>query len=214
VLGDLVGRRVSPKQPDPAAARAVPIRGDVVATGMTVLPWRQRSVVFSTPVFPTQVWVVARAASPIQPIRPSGRLQDDITAVKALLRGRAVLGVAETCLEPSLYGLERTGARIELRKLRLDEVAPALIQGDGDLALLDVADAMVALQRFPGKIKVIGPVSEVQDMSVAFRADAPKLREAFERFLEEARRDGSYDALVQTYYPEAPVYFQGFFARR
>lgn len=213
-IADLTGRRVSPRQPDPAAARAVPIRGDVVATGMTVLPWRRRSVAFSSPVFPTQVWVVARAASPIQPIRPSGRLQDDIVTVKALLRGKAVLGVAETCLEPSLYGLERTGARIELRKLRLDEVAPALIQGDGDLALLDVADAMVALQRFPGRIKVIGPVSETQDMSVAFRPGSPRLREAFERFLQESRRDGSYDALVQAYYPEAPVYFQAFFARR
>ena len=213
-IPDLIGRRVSPRQPDPRAARPVPIRGDVVATGMTVLPWRARSVAFSRPVFPTQVWVVARASSPLAPIRPTGRLADDIAAVKVLLRGRAVLGVADTCLEPSLYGLERTGARIELRKLRLDEVAPALIQGDGDLALLDVADAMVALQRFPGKVKVIGPVSETQAMSVAFRPGAPRLREAFERFLAESRRDGSYDALVQAYYPEAPVYFRDFFARQ
>jgi ABC-type amino acid transport substrate-binding protein len=213
-IADLTGRRVSPRQPEPDAAKPAPVRGDVLATGMTVLPWRKRSVSFSSPVFPTQVWVVARAASPVQPIQPSGRLHDDIAAVKALLRGKAVLGVAETCLEPSLYGLERTGARVELRKLRLDEVAPALIQGDGDLALLDVADAMVALQRFPGRIKVIGPVSETQFMSVAFRPGSPRLREAFERFLAESRRDGSYDALVQAYYPEAPVYFQDFFARR
>jgi ABC-type amino acid transport substrate-binding protein len=213
-IPDLTGRRVSPRQPDPGAARAVPIRGDVLATGMTVLPWRTRSVAFSSPVFPTQVWVVARAASPVAPIKPAGRLSDDIAAVKALLRGKAVLGVAETCLDPSLYGLERTGARLELRRLRLDEVAPALIQGDGDLALLDVADAMVALQRFPGKVKVIGPVSETQQMSVAFRPGARQLREAFEQFLAASRRDGSYDALVQAYYPEAPVYFREFFARQ
>lgn len=212
-IPDLSGRRVSPRQPDPSAAPAVPIRGDVVATGMTVLPWRTRSVAFSSPVFPTQVWVVARAGSPVAPIKPSGRLQDDISAVKALLREKAVLGVAETCLEPSLYGLERAGARIELRKLRLDEVAPALIQGDGDLALLDVADAMVALQRFPGKVKVIGPISTTQHMSVAFRPGSPRLREAFEQFLAASRRDGSYDALVQAYYPEAPVYFRDFFAK-
>ncbi len=213
-IPDLTGRRVSPRQPDPAAARAVPIRGDVLATGLTVLPWRARSVAFSSPVFPTQVWVVARAASPIAPIKPAGRLADDIATVKALLRGKVVLGVAETCLDPSLYKLEQTGARLELRKLRLDEVAPALIQGDGDLALLDVADAMVALQRFPGKVKVIGPVSETQQMSVAFRPGARQLRAAFEQFLAEFRRDGSYDALVQAYYPEAPVYFREFFARQ
>src|SRR5512138_935290 len=93
IIPDLTGRRVSQKVPDPEAARPAPIRGDVVATGMTVLPWRTRSVAFSTPVFPTQVWVVARASSPVQPIQPTGRLQDDIAAVKALLAGKALLGV-------------------------------------------------------------------------------------------------------------------------
>ena len=210
---DLVGRRVTPRAPDPDAARPTPIRGDVIATGMTVLPWRARSVVFSTPVFPTQVWVVARAASPVAPIQPSGSLPRDIAAVKALLGGKALLGVPDTCLDPALYQLERTGARLELKRLRLDEVAPVVIQGEGDLALLDVADAMVALQRFPGKLKVIGPVSPPQTMAVAFRHGAPKLREAFERFLAEARRDGSDEALTAKYFPEAPVYFRDFFDR-
>lgn len=213
VIADLTGRRVSQRVPDPEAARPAAIRGDVVSTGMTVLPWRTRSVAFSTPVFPTQVWVVARASSPVQPIQPTGRLQDDIAAVKALLAGKALLGVPATCLDPSLYALERTGARLELRQLRLDEVAPAVIQGEGDLALLDVADAMVALQRFPGKLKVIGPVSPRQTMAVAFRPSSPRLREAFEAFLAEARKDGTYDALIATYFPEAPVYFRDFFAK-
>ena len=214
VLGDLTGRRVSPQRPDPESARAVPIRGDVVATGMTVLPWRARSAAFSSAVFPTQVWVVARADSRLSPIQPSGRLLDDIAAVKALLSGRTLLGVPDTCLDPSLYKLEGTGARALLRRLRLDEVAPALIQGEGDLALLDVADAMVALQRYPGKMKVIGPVSVPQSMAVAFRRDAPRLREEFESFLAEIRRNGTYDELIATYFPEAPVYFRDFFAQR
>ncbi len=213
VIPDLTGRRVTPRAPDPSRARPAPIRGDVISTGMTVLPWRERSVAFSTPVFPTQVWVVARATSTAAPIQPTGRLQVDIASVKALLAGRTVLGVPDTCLDPALYALDRTGARLELKQLRLDEVAPALIQGEGDLALLDVADAMVALQRFPGQLKVIGPVSDVQMMAVAFRRSSPGLRQAFEAFLAEARRDGSYDALVHAYFPEAPVYFRGFFAR-
>jgi ABC-type amino acid transport substrate-binding protein len=213
VISDLTGRRVSQRAPDPEAARPAPIRGDVIATGMTVLPWRARSVAFSSPVFPTQVWVVARATSPIAPIQPTGRLQDDIAAVKALLAGKALVGVPDTCLDPALYALERTGAKLELKQLQLDEVAPAVIQGEGDLALLDVADAMVALQRFPGKLKVIGPVSSRQTMAVAFRPASTRLREAFEAYLAEARRDGSYDALVATYFPEAPVYFRDFFSK-
>jgi ABC-type amino acid transport substrate-binding protein len=212
VLPDLTGRAVTAAAPDLGGAARVAIRGDVVATGLTVLPWRGRAVAFSTPVFPTQVWVVARADAPVQPIKPSGSLERDIAAVRALLDGRALLGVAATCLDPGLYGLERTRARIVLKKVRLDEVAPILIAGEGDLALLDVADAMIALQKWAGKLKVIGPISPRQEMAVAFRRDAPALRDAFETFLAEARGSGAYDALVRKYFPEAPTYFPEFFA--
>ncbi len=148
----------------------------------------------------------------MRPIAPTGKLEGDVGAVKAALRGRSVIGVSNTCLDPALYQLDRTGARLQLRKLRLDEVAPALINGDSELALLDVADAMIALQRFPGRLKIIGPVSSRQEMAAAFRRGSPRLREAFDAFLAEARRDGTYDALIRTYFPEAPVYFPDFFA--
>jgi ABC-type amino acid transport substrate-binding protein len=211
-LPDLVGRKVSAGAPDPDTAQSVAVRGDILATGLTVLPWRARAAAFSEPVFPTQVWVVARAASPVRPITPTWTLSGDIRAVKAALRDRSVIGVANTCLDPALYQLDRTGASLQLRKLRLDEVAPALINGDSELALLDVADAMIALQRFPGKLKIIGPISTRQEMAAAFRKSAPRLREAFDAFLAETRRDGTYDALIRTYFPEAPVYFPDFFA--
>jgi ABC-type amino acid transport substrate-binding protein len=211
VLSDLTGRRVSPTA-DPAQAEPAPVRGDVVATGLTVLPWRESVVSFSSPVFPTQVWVVARAESKVQPITPSKIIQQDIGAVKALLDGRTVLGVANTCLDPALYQLERTKARLLLKNARLDEIAPMVIHGEAELALLDVADAMIALQKWPGKVKVIGPISVRQTMGVAFRQDAPRLREAFETFLADAKRDGTYQRLVRSYFPEAPLYFPDFFA--
>jgi ABC-type amino acid transport substrate-binding protein len=211
-LPDLVGRKVSASAPGPEQAPPARIRGDVLATGLTVLPWRARSVAFSAAVFPTQVWVVARADSPVRPIAATGVVARDIDAVKVALRGRSLLGVSNTCLDPSLYRLDATGASIHLRKLRLDEVAPALINGDSDLALLDVADAMVALQRFPGRLKIVGPVSDRQEMAAAFRKGSPRLREAFDAFLAETRRDGSYAALVRAYFPEAPVFFPEFFA--
>ena len=212
VLPDLTGRRVSPALADLESAAPVPIRGDVVATGLTMLKWRASVISFSSVVFPTQVWVMARAESPVQPIKPSPSLPQDIGRVKALLDTHTLLGIANTCLDPTLYGLEKTKARLAVRKVRLDEIAPLLIQGEAELALLDVADAMIALQKWPGKIKVIGPISERQEMGVAFRKDAPRLHEAFEAFLAEARRDGTYRRLVQKYFPEAPIYFPDFFA--
>jgi ABC-type amino acid transport substrate-binding protein len=212
-LSDLTGRRISPASPRLEDAAPAPVRGDVLACGVTILPWRERVAAFSTPVFPTQVWLVARAGSSLAPIVPSGSLHADIEAVRALLRGRMVIGVPGTCLDPSLYALGRTRIRYLHRDARLDEVAPMLIQGDAELALLDVADAMLALQKFPGALKVIGPVSERQRMGVAFRRGAPQLRAAFEAFLAEIRRDGTYDRLVAAYFPEAPVVFPDFFGK-
>ena len=122
------------------------------------------------------------------------------------------MGVPSTCLNPTLYQLEKTKAQLVVKNVRLDEIAPRVIHGETELALLDVADAMIALQKWPGKVKVIGPMSPRQKMGVAFRKDSPHLRDAFEAFLADAKRDGTYKRLIRTYFPEAPVYFPDFFA--
>ena len=187
-------------------------RGDIIANGMTVLPRRAQVVDFSSPVFPTQVWVVARADSPVHPIRPSGSLSRDIGSVKKLLRGHTLFCVPGTCLDPALYGMEKTGAVVKMPGVEApDELAPAIIKGKAEMSLLDVPDVLVALQKWPGKIKVIGPISDMQEMAAAFRKESPLLRAAFNRFLEQCRKDGTYDRLVRKYYPYAPEYFPEFF---
>jgi len=98
VVGDLTGKKVRPKGEEVEVIGEVPIKGDMVASGMTILAWREKVVDFSTPVFPTQVWLVARADSSLKPVKPSGRLDRDIGRVKALLRGRPVLGKLDTVL--------------------------------------------------------------------------------------------------------------------
>lgn len=196
VVPDLLGRRTSGRAPDPA-------RGDVVASGRTLLPWRSRAVAFSAPILSIQVWVVAVAGSEVQPVRPSGSLEQDVAAVRASLAGRRLLGLAGTCLDPALHRLARAGALPRRLGLPVDELAAALIQGEGELALLDVAGAMAALRRYPGRIKVIGPASSPQAVVAAFRPGAPQLRAAFDLFLAEARRDGTLDRLVERYFPEA-----------
>ena len=149
----------------------------------------------------------------MRPIRPGAKVEDDIAAVKALLAGRKLLGVPSTCLDPSLYRLQETRAKLVLKNVKLDEVAPALIEGGGELALLDVADAMIALQKWPGALKVIGPLSPRQEMGVAFRRGAPALKASFDAYLAAARRDGTYDRWVKAYFPEAPTFFPEFFRR-
>ena len=214
VISDVSGQRIERKGDEVRAVGETPVRGDVIANGLTILPWREKAISFSRPVFPTQVWLVARSDSPLKPIQPSGDIKKDIAAVKALLRGRDVLGKAKSCLEPSLYGLAETGANVRLFPGKLNELAPAIIKGDAELTILDVPDTLIALEKWPGQIKVIGPISPKQEMACGFAKTSPQLRQAFEEFMEKCRKDGSYDRLVRKYYPGIHQYYPEFFAAK
>src|SRR5271157_1527672 len=162
VIGDLTGSKVAPKGSGVEILGKVQVRGDLIANGMTVLPWRQEVAAFSEPTFPNQVWLVARSDSPLKPIKPGKDLQRDIVAVKKLLKSRTLLCKAKTCLDPSLYNLEPTGPQFKYFEGSLNEMVPALLNRKAEIALLDVPDALVALQKWPGKIKVLGPISTMQ----------------------------------------------------
>jgi len=211
IIADLTGQKVRLSGDNVETVGDAPVRGDLIANGFTVLPWRQKVVAFSSPTFPTQVWLVARADYDMRPITPSGDIDSDIGAVKQMLRGVSVLGISNTCLDPSLYHIGSLGAVEELFPGRLNELAPALIAGKADTTLLDVPDALIALEKWPGQIKVIGPVSAEQTMAVGFRKDAPELLNAYNRYLEKAKADGTYIRLVKNYYPAVFGYYPDFF---
>ncbi len=212
VIGDLSGKRVKAVGADIEILGDTPIKGDVIANGFTQIAWREKIVDFSTPVFPSQIWLMARADSPVRPIVSTGDVGKDIEVVKALIKEKSVLGVANTCLEPSLYQLKETGAEVRLFNGNLNEVAPAIMNKDAETSILDVPDALVALEKWPGELKVIGPISQRQFMGCAFRKDSIKLREAFNAFLEQCKKDGTYLHLVQKYYPAVFDYYKEFFA--
>jgi len=211
VIGDLTGKKVRAKGDGIEVVGEVPIKGDIIANGFTILPWRKKIVDFSTPTFPSQIWLVAKADSPLKPIVPQSVVEKDIAAVKALLKGRTLMGKASTCLDPTLYNLRFSGAKIKLFPGSLNDLAPAVIQGEAEVTLLDVPDALVALEKFPGKIKIIGPITEKQYMGSAFAKNSPELRDAFNKFLEKAKKDGTYLALVRHYYPKVFTYYREFF---
>ncbi len=216
ILRLLLGKDVVRNGSEVKLTGEYPVEGDMISTGYTVLPWRQQVVDFSDPIFPTQVWLIARSTSPIAPIAGSKSLEQDIATTKALIGKNSLLVMEKTCLDPALYGLKDKG--LDLRKYtkntNLNEMVPALLGETADLTLLDVADALMDLQKWSGQIKVIGPVSEVQEMAAAFPKDAPQLRAAFNDYLRKIRADGTYMALVKKYYPGVNRYFPEFFAAR
>lgn len=215
IFGDLTG--VNAKRGASGALRTehTDIKGDVIANGMTILPWREEVVSFSDPTFPSSVWLIADAYSNLHPITPTGSLEKDIGLVKESLDGITVLTMRNTCLDPNLYQLNKTKAQIRYldASTNLNEMAPAVIGGVAETSLLDVPDALIALDNWPGRLKVVGPVSNEQRMAAGFRNDSPELLRAFNSYLKSIREDGSYNKLVFKYYPTVFDYYADFFQR-
>jgi ABC-type amino acid transport substrate-binding protein len=216
VVRDLLGQDVSITNGVATLAGDFPVRGDIIATGFTVLPWRQQILLYSEPTFASQVLLVARANSPYTPIPGSDNLAADIARTKAILGRKSLLVMEKTCLDPAGYGLKGVG--IDLRpytkNTNINEMVPALLNNGAEFTLLDVPDVLLDLQKWAGQIKVIGPVSEEQEMAAAFRKSSPALRDAFNGYLKQIVADGTYARLVRKYYPGIERYFPAFFAKR
>lgn len=215
VVRDLLGKDVTRKGDEIELVGDYPIRGDVIATGFTRLAWREKIMLFSQPTFPSQVWLVARADSPMKPIRGSKSLGQDIEETKAKIGNKSLLVMEKTCLDPANYGLKGKGIDLHTytRTTNLNEMVPALLNGEADLTLLDVPDAMLDLKKWSGRIKVLGPISEEQELAAAFRRSGPLLRDAFDDYLKKVRADGSYDKLVNKYYPGIRSTLPNFFVK-
>jgi hypothetical protein len=216
VIRDLLGKDVVREGDEVTLEGSYPIKGDMIASGFTVLPWREQVLLYSEPTFPSQVLLIARADSLTKPITGSDDLRQDIRLTKALIGRQSLLVMEKTCLDPANYGLKGKG--IELRaytkSTNINEMVPALLNLDADLSLLDVPDLMIDMQKWAGKFKIIGPISEEQVLATAFPKDAPKLRDAFNEYLRKIKEDGTYDTLVNKYYPGIQRYFPEFFAGR
>lgn len=209
ILPDLTGQIVKPKGDDIEIVGGSPIRGDIIATGFTQLNWRKKIVNYSEMTFPTGVWLIARADSPLQPIVPTDDITKDIELVKKNLKDISVLGLKDSCLDPSLYQLEKTGAAIQLFPIDRDlsEMIPSMMARMADTTLMDVPVALIALEKWPGQIKVVGPISEAQTMACAFPKTSPNLLAAFNKFFSQIKADGSYKRIIEKYYPSLFVYY-------
>lgn len=216
IIRDLLGQEVVRSGHEVTLSGSYPVKGDMIATGFTVLPWRKAVLRYSQPTFPSQVLVIAPAASHLQPIKGSRELRKDIDETKSLIAKQSLLVMEKTCLDPSNYGLK--GGGMDLRpytqSTNINEMVPALLDGRAQLSLLDAPSMVLDLRKWSGRIKVIGPVSEHQELAAAFPKDAPELQQAFDTYLAMIRADGRYDRLVDKYYPGIRRIFPEFFARQ
>jgi ABC-type amino acid transport substrate-binding protein len=216
IIGDLTGIKIKVEDDMVTRIGTRPKKGHVISTGFTVLPWRKKIVSFSAQTFPSGIWLVARSDSRLTPIKPTGDIEKDIELVKNQLKGFSILGLRDSCLAPALYGIDKTGAIIRYFPPDgdLSEMIPSVIAKNADATLIDVPVALMGLAKWPGKIKVIGPVSKPQGMACAFAQDSPKLRQAFAQFFTAFKQQGKYRAIVRKYYPSVFSYYPDFLADR
>ncbi|UZP68167.1 transporter substrate-binding domain-containing protein [Desulfovibrio mangrovi] len=211
IFADLTGKQYRQNGAELLFTDPASILGDIAANGLTVTPLRSSILHFSNPTFPTQVWLLAKAESPLSPIAPTATIDEDIRQVLKQIGGKAILGIKNTSIDPHMYGIQHTGARIRYSSSVFSLHITTLMNEDVDAILVDVPNALAALNTWPGKLKVIGPVSKEQHMAAAFAPESVELLEEFNIFLQNCMADGSYDVLINKYYPDAARYFDTYF---
>jgi len=210
---DLIGADLQPSATGALRRGSSPVRGDLLASGFSRLPWRESAMLFSLPTFPSQVFLVAPVGNHAQPIKPSSSPSKDVARTRALIGRQTVLLMKGTVLDPASLGL---GAdQFELRfhggEENFNELIPAMLKGDAELALVDLPSALFELPRWGAQIKILGPISLPLELAVAFPKDSPKLHAAFNEYFAGLRADGRYERLVHKYYPTARRQYPGYF---
>jgi ABC-type amino acid transport substrate-binding protein len=215
VIRDLLGKDVVRKNGEVTLTGDYPIKGDVISTGFTMLPWREAILLYSDPVLPSQVLLVAPAESELQPIEDGADLAADIAKTRKEIGSKSVLVMERTCLDPTNYGLDNVGLDLKRynKSANLNEMVPAMLNKEAELTLLDVPDAILDLRKWAGRIKILGPISGEQMLATAFPKDAPMLRAEFNAYLRDLKASGAYDRLVDKYYPGIRRFFPEFFAK-
>lgn len=214
-LEQLIGQNVRFDNGQIVKGALEPVKGDLIANGFTILDWRRKVIDFSNDYFPSEVWLIARRDSKLKPITPLATIEQDIDAVKKLLKGQVLLGMSQSCLDPDLYQLSKSNVNIisPTQKINVNEMVPVILNNEAELTLLDMTDSLIALNKWPNQIKVIGPISLQQKMAVGFRKDSPNLRRAFNRYLHKIKQNGFYLSLVKKYYPSVLHYYPDYFSK-
>src|ERR1700738_770073 len=215
VIRDLLGKDVVRKNGEVTLTGNYPIKGDVISTGFTVLPWREAILLYSEPTLPSQVLLVAPAESDLQPIEDGADLAADIANTRKVIGSKSVLVMERTCLDPTNYGLVNVGIDLKAynKSANLNEMVPAMLNKEAELTLLDVPDAILDLRKWAGRIKILGPISDRQMLATAFPKDATRFRDDFHAYFAEIKASGVYDRVRDKYYPGIRRFFPEYFAK-
>ena len=157
--------------------------------------------------------VAGACAVPVQPIKPGGNRDEDIRRTKALLSNGTTFVMDDSCLDPRLYDIEGKGFKLKrfTGSSNLNDIVPAMVKQESDMTLLDVPDVLIAMEKWSGSIKVLGPISEEQRMAAGFRRPRPSFGRHSMNFSRASSTGRHLHAPGKKYFRAAPRYLPEFF---
>lgn len=171
-------------------------KADLVAAGVTITPARSQVVDFSEPYMTIQQQVIVH--------RDNGSVREI-----ADLDGLTVHVRENTTYQERLESLNREldlNIRIALHEdIPTEELIRRVAEQEIDVT---VADSNIALlnRRYYPDINVAFPLGEKEHLGWAVRKGDRALLEKISAFLDQARKNGTYDEIYERYYGDAHVF--------
>lgn len=170
-------------------------KADAIMSGMTISDERREQVLFSAPYLVQPSAWFAPVESPLHNVSPSTLLKQRIGVLR---------GSSQDRYASDLYGKQNNIRRYA----SADDAVNDLIAARLDLTLLDYPTGQSSLlEANPGRFRVVG--GKIQDtryfndgFGIAFRKRDQALAERFNRALIELKENGTYQVLVNKYFPE------------
>ena len=174
-------------------------KGDLIAVPLLITPERSRKVAFvESPRTVEQVVVVREE-------------EDKVNRPEDLI-GRKVWVRKGSRYERALKQLEKTlRKRIKIvpidENLEAEDALELLAGGEIDVTVVDDVIARVE-SRYHPNLKIAFPISDPQPVAWAVRKDAEELRQAADRFWNNAFRSEFYNILERRYFHYSPIRYR------
>lgn len=161
---------------------------DMVCSGMSISPERQKMVTFSDPYWSVRKYLLV--------------LQDSKLTKNDLLKGKKTLGVQAGTNEAETLkqALDKGEANYTLKFYESPPMAiEDLVNGRIDGAAIDSAPADDAMNKGKKPVKVVGDFAEPDNFGVATRNEDAELREKINKGYELLKKDPFWEALKDKY---------------